>query len=722
MHAAPTRRWRRVALTATALAAGALTLPAAALAAPATQTQIDAAVSAGAAWIADQQDRNAAGAVNPSPTGGPPGFNGNWAVTTLAAGGIHPADVHKAGVPKSLQQFVFDGYTSAWGTLPNANNAGSIGRETLIASAAGIRVTQLAPTTNLTASLASRWNATNGSFGTFAPNSDGFALLATEGLHLPKGVRQKIVANLLGAQKVGTTPDANGRTAFGGWSFSGGTGGNGDIDMTGAVLSMLCQEGMTPADTAIANGIDFLHRRLNPTTGGFGIAPENFITENNTPSAAWAVIGLKACGVDIQGPAWTTADDLNPIKFLLSQQRTDTSVPVAVGSMKYLPTTAYPSSANDMNATEAGIRALSNARWYSNPPQRANPADPRWMPTPAVADGTNVPVALSVDPGNGDIRFCAVTIPSGTPLSGVLETARTTSVPTGCVSDWSRSGAAISTVNGETAGDGAQWRVRFAAGAPAAAADQAVRFGDVVALELVRPLSTTASTVSFATQPQATIGAAQAIEFTANVDGVQPRRAVVGGPEGDDFLVTRDECADATLAAGESCRVLVRFAPAAAGERTAQLTLRGDAGTTIAPTVTLQGTGGELPKGDPGAPGLSIVGPVGPAGPVGPVGAPGAAGAPGKQGKTGKAGRSAAVVCRVTGNRIQRVTCTVSTRAGSRTVPARLTRLGRTYASGRLRAQGTRLTARATRTVKAGRYTLRLGNGKRTTNLAVRIR
>lgn len=721
MHAPITTRWRWLAVAAVTAAAA---LPAAATAAPAPQSEIDAAVAAGVNWIADQQNKTSSGAPNANPTGGLPGFNGGWAITTLAAGGIHPADVQKPGVPVNLQdywysQYMPGGFYPNMGALPGPEVAGGYGREALIASAAGIRVTKIAAEFSLTASLASKWRAERGDFGAFAPNSDGFALLATQGLHLPKGVRQKIVTNLLGAQKTGTTPDAQGRTAVGGWSFSGGTGGTGDIDMTGAVLSMICQEGMTTADPAVAGGVDFLHRRLNPDTGGFGTATENFIPPNNTPSAAWAVIGLKACGVDVQGPAWTTPNDQNPIKFLLSQQRTDPAAPGGIGSMKYIPTNAYPASGTDMNSTEAGIRALSNSRWYSNPPQRANAADPRWRPTPAVADGTTVPVALSVDPGNGDVRFCAVRIPSGTPLTAVLETARTASIPTGCISDWASNGSAITTINGQT---GTQWRVRFADGDSAVARDQAVGFGDVVALELVRELTTTDSTVDFGVQPLATIGAARTVRFTATASGTLVRRLVVDGTDVDDFLVGRNTCVDVTLGAGESCVVSVRFAPGATGARGAELSVVGASGAAISPTVALVGQGGELPKGEtgqPGAPGVTVVGPAGPQGPAGTTGAPGKQG---KTGKTGKPGKAAPVTCRVTGKRVQRVTCTVTTKAGTkRAAKARLTRKGKTYATGTLRAKGTKLTARATRKVTRNRYTLRLGSGRKTTNFSVRI-
>lgn len=698
MHAPITarRRWLAVAAVTAAVVAP----PAAAAAAPAAQSEIDAAVAAGAAWIADQQDKTSSGATNPSPTGGLPGFNGNWAVTGLAAAGIHAADVHKPGVPKSLQQFTLDTYDASWGALPGAKAAGDYAREALIATAAGIRVTTISPSINLTASLASRWNASTGTFGGagggFAPNSDGFALLAGDDLQLPQGVIDKIDVRLRAAQK----------TADGGWTFSPSAAGAGDIDMTGAVLSMLCQNGATIGDEAVDRGVGFLHAKLNPTTGGFGTTTVFGIPPSNAPGTAWAVIGLEACGVDPQGPEWTTENGKNPIRALLDLQRPN-------GSVRYVATSTDPAPAQDMNSTEATVRALSGYAWQVPPPQRKNAADPRWRPAPAVADGTTVPVALSVDPGNGDVRFCAVRIPSGTPLTTVLETARTASVPTGCVSDWAGDGDAITTINGQT---GTQWRVRVGDGDSTVARDQSIGFGDVVALELVRELTTTESTLDFGVQPLATIGAARTVDFTATANGTQIRRLVVDGTDVDDFLAGRNTCVDVTLDAGERCVVSVRFAPGAGGARAASLSVVGAAGSAISPTVALTGQGGELPQGEQGAqgrPGETVVGPQGPTGKVG---------APGKRGKTGKAGKAAAVTCRVSGSRVQRVTCTVTTRSGTkRTARARLTRHGRTYATGTLRAKSTKLTARATRKITRNRYTLRLGSGRTTTNFAVRI-
>ncbi|WP_036726305.1 hypothetical protein [Patulibacter minatonensis] len=757
MRSTSSLRLRTLGIAAVLTAAA---LPAAAGAAPATQAEIDTAVQNGAGWVVNQQGRTTTGAPGGATNGSLPGFQGNWVITSLAAAGINAADVQNPGVTQSLQDWQQGTYPGSYATLPNTNSAGAFGREALISSSAGIQVTKVTQDLNMTASLASRWRKANGDFGAFAPNSDGFALLATNSLFLPKGVRQKIVANLLAAQKTSTTPDAQGRTAVGGWSFTAGATGNGDIDMTGAVLSMVCQEGMTPADAPVAKGIDFLKRRLNPTTGGFGVANENSIPPNNLPSAGWALIGLKACGVDPQSAEWTTPNDQNPVKFILGLQRlsgTNTNPgEVGYGSFKYAPTTAYPAGGTDMNSAEVAVRALSNFRWSAPAPVRANPTNPRLRPAPTVTDGTTVPIALSVDAGDGDVRFCAVRIPSGAPLTDVLTAAKAASIPTGCVDDFTTSKGVVTSVNGKTLPPGARWQVRFQASAPQLAGTQAVRFGGVVALEVGTPVAAPAP-VTFAEQPQSTISAARTVTFTAGQDAIDVARASITGTHVSDFLVTRDGCAEATLNTNDTCSIDIRFAPGEAGARAAAVRLIGAGGQPVSADVALTGTGGALPKGDTGAPGTPGTngapgasgtqgtpgsdgangtdgadgsngtngadgknGAPGVAGATGPAGPAGLAGAKGDRGNRGPEGADAAVRCRLVRGSASRITCTVSgENATNRTVRARLTRHGRTYATGTVRRTRTELRRTSGRRLVAGSYTLRVGAGRQASALKV---
>lgn len=276
MQHPPRLRWR----TLTAVALATLALPATAGAV--SQPEIDAAVQNGGAWITSQQKAD----------GSLPGFQGDWALTSLAAAGINAADVRSADATQSLQDYWQAQYAApTYATLPNTNVAGTIGKAALLAHAAGIDPKRVSPTVNLAASLASRWNAEKGQLGPSpAINSDGFALLAGPYLDLPRGVQQKLTAIVRRSQH-----------NDGGWVFGadGNLASNGDIDMTGAAMAMICGTGADATDPQIVKGASFLRGKLNDTTGGFaaGLGTQ----ANNIASAGWAVIGLNACGIDPQG-------------------------------------------------------------------------------------------------------------------------------------------------------------------------------------------------------------------------------------------------------------------------------------------------------------------------------------------------------------------------------------------------------------------------------------
>ncbi|MEA2400179.1 MAG: hypothetical protein QOK00_582 [Thermoleophilaceae bacterium] len=62
------------------------------------------------------------------------------------------------------------------------------------------------------------------------------------------------------------------------------------------------------------------------------------------------------------------------------------------------------------------------------------------------------------------------------------------------------------------------------------------------------------------------------------------------GDDGDDFLVSRDDCSRNTLAPGASCTLAVRFGPIGVGKRNSVLTVDSDA-TGSPLQVPLVGTG-----------------------------------------------------------------------------------------------------------------------------------
>ncbi|WP_081488616.1 choice-of-anchor D domain-containing protein [Patulibacter medicamentivorans] len=238
-------------------------------------------------------------------------------------------------------------------------------------------------------------------------------------------------------------------------------------------------------------------------------------------------------------------------------------------------------------------------------------------------------------------------------------------------------------------------------------------------------LPTTGAAPDFGTVPQGTLSAARTVTVTnPDVAPIAVRRVRVTGVDGDDFLVSSEDCTDHAVPAGGSCAVNVRLAPSAVGARSAALQVSFD-GDVPARTVALAGVGGALPKGDPGAPG-----PQGDHGAKGDPGTPGTPGGPGTPGTTGPKGdkgdpgRDARVTCKTSRTRRAARTrtttrCTVAVKGVRATTRARLTRGGRTYASGTLR----RLTAvTATRRIAKGAYTLRIGAGRTATNLRVAVR
>jgi sugar lactone lactonase YvrE len=126
-----------------------------------------------------------------------------------------------------------------------------------------------------------------------------------------------------------------------------------------------------------------------------------------------------------------------------------------------------------------------------------------------------------------------------------------------------------------------------------------------------------ASSLTFASQPLDTYSTPQALTVTDTGHGeLQIGSAEVSSGDVDDFLISHDTCSGATLWTGDTCAIDVRFGPiatSATNGRSAALTLTSnDLGSPL--SITLQGTGGQLPQGPPGKAGAT--GPRGPAGEI----------------------------------------------------------------------------------------------------------
>jgi Tol biopolymer transport system component len=190
--------------------------------------------------------------------------------------------------------------------------------------------------------------------------------------------------------------------------------------------------------------------------------------------------------------------------------------------------------------------------------------------------------------------------------------------------------------------------------------------------------------LSFPTQPLDTIGAGQLVTVTAGSEALQIHDVQPSGADAADFIVTADECAGETLQPAGKCTLLVRFAPAAAGSRSASLIVH--AANVAGLEISMTGEGDQPPSGERGAAGeAGREGTQGQPGPAGAKGNTGARGAKGKRGVRGPARRDAIVTCRLVKHH-RMVTCSVifKGKKAARGVQAELTKNGVTYARGSL--------------------------------------
>jgi uncharacterized protein YjiK len=145
----------------------------------------------------------------------------------------------------------------------------------------------------------------------------------------------------------------------------------------------------------------------------------------------------------------------------------------------------------------------------------------------------------------------------------------------------------------------------------------------------------------FPTQAANTIGPGQWVtvtnDGTAAADISRVQIEATDWNSTGDFILGADQCTDATLAPGDSCEVMVRFAPGRENaQSTANLGVISNAVNSPL-SVSLTATSGGLPKGEKGDPGDP-----GDPGQTGQEGNPGATGAQGEKGGTGATGATGA--------------------------------------------------------------------------------
>ncbi len=441
------------ALCALALALVATACVAGNASAHVTPAQAKLAAERGAGWFENGQQESG-------------DLGSDWAMTALAAAGVNAADVRTSLSADSAQDFYLDEWQAS-----GPGGAGTDAERGILAGVAGgIQASRLSTaadttTSNLVARVAELWDGTQiGEPGLL--NDDIFGVLALHQAGAPPELLSRIVDYLRTKQ----LPD-------GGWTWNASPGAPADTDMTGSVVAAFCAAGVGVGDPDLQEALDLLHTLQDPATGGFVAPPESFGIGVNTDTTSWVVSGLIQCGIDPQGPEWTTAQGKTPLDYLVSMQQPD-------GHFKW--TEEFDGGAFE---TFDSVRPLGGIGFSTEPPARIGGAGPAMRPSIDVAAGTTVPITLVIDhgPGSGDVRMCRVDVADGSGLGAVLADAKAASVPGDCVSDFATSsgpgGAGVSSLDGVAATHDYGWSVRVDGAAAEAETREPIGFGDLVFLK-----------------------------------------------------------------------------------------------------------------------------------------------------------------------------------------------------------------------------------------------
>lgn len=218
-----------------------------ALAAAATQPELDAAVARAATFL-----RGKVGATGEpaDPEGGiafeRSRFGADWVAVALAGAGagVNAADAANGG--PSLRDFLAAEYGNAGGELaepPSWLTAEEWARLMLIAHAAGLDTSRVSAAVNLAARLAGKWNGAGGDFGDAegtpltAPSALGLPAMATS--PTPRWAPAPLIAHLHQTQE-----------SDGAWSEGAYT----NAEMTGTALAALCEAGVPSYDPRCGRG------------------------------------------------------------------------------------------------------------------------------------------------------------------------------------------------------------------------------------------------------------------------------------------------------------------------------------------------------------------------------------------------------------------------------------------------------------------------------------
>ncbi len=501
--------------------------------------QAEHAADRGANWF--QANQEASGSLG-----------SDWGMTALAAAGINSADVSTSLADPSAQDF----YLGEWQTEGPGGAGTDAARGILTGVAGGIQPSRLstaaeATKSNLVARIAELFDGTQiGEPGLL--NDDIFGVLALHQAGVPQEMLRRIVDYLRTKQ----LPD-------GGWTWNASPGAPADTDMTGSVVAAFCAAGVGLDDPDLDRAIDLLHRLQDPATGGFIAPPESFGIGVNTDTTSWVASGLIQCGIDPQGPEWTTDQGKTPLDYLVSLQRPD-------GHFDW--TAEFAGGAFE---TFDSVRPLGGIGFSTEPPARLDGVSPAVRPAPAVAEGTTVPITLVIDhgPGAGDVRMCRVDIETGAGLDEVLADAKAASVPASCVAEFqteaSGAGVRLLSLDGVAETSDYEWRARVNGSAAQAELAEPVGFGDLVFLQFEAKVANPSE------PPRVDVPPVKAADRPKGTSG--PRVRLRGKARWDDGAVTvRLRCPRGN---GAGCRgtLTVQFR----GHRGGRLILGGSTGFEI---------------------------------------------------------------------------------------------------------------------------------------------
>jgi hypothetical protein len=391
----------------------------------------------------------------------------DWGMTALAAADVNAADVRTSLADPSAQDF----YLGEWQASGPGGTGTDAERGVLAGVAGGIQPSRLSASTdteksNLVARIAELFDGTQiGEPGLL--NDDIFGVLALRQAGAPRPILRRIVDYLRTKQ-----------LADGGWTWNNSPGAPADTDMTGSVVAAFCAAGVTPSDPDLSKALTLLHTLQDPATGGFIAPPESFGIGVNTDTTSWVTSGLIQCGIDPQGPEWTTSQGKTPLDYLVSLQRPD-------GHFDW--TAEFAGGAFE---TYDSVRPLGGIGFSTAPPARLDGVSPAVRPVAPVATGTTVPITLVIDhgPGSGDVRMCRVDIEAGAALDRVLADGEASSSPAGCVSgfDTAASGdgaVRVSSLDGVAESSDYGWRVGLNGGDMRSESDQPIGLGDLAFLQ-----------------------------------------------------------------------------------------------------------------------------------------------------------------------------------------------------------------------------------------------